>query len=170
MQDIPRPNATNTLQPGSIAPYEPEINALIKLLILNYSIKQDSSTFGQKLLAVKYANLTPTKTTLYVLLSSLDYVKRRLELWRPSHGFNAIVSKAEVGLKIFYLVNLALFLRGGVKPLVIDRLLGLDQVNVRGNVQRQFTSKYLARELLWNGLIVGLYYILGHQYKNAQRS
>lgn len=47
-----------------------------------------------------------------------------------------------------------MFLRHGEKPLLVERILGLKQVYKSATPPRMFESKYLARELLWNGFIV----------------
>lgn len=91
---------------------------------------------------------------LYPIGNCFDYIKAKLEWWNPSHNVNNAVYKIELLGKILDFLNITIFLRNGSKPLLIERFLGLEQVYTTNNVHRQYTSKYLARELLWNGFIV----------------
>lgn len=134
-----------------VANYTPEFNVLVKLLVLYYSLIKTGSTYGQHLLTVKYSNLTPTKKYLYLFGAALHYVKNRLEGFWNLEGF---INHVDAFLKVYSVVNISCFLLNGTKPRLIDRILGLEQVYAHDNVQRRFDSKYLARELLWNGLIV----------------
>ncbi|XP_019871762.2 peroxisome biogenesis factor 2 [Aethina tumida] len=152
--------ATKNLPPGLIAPYDEEIKLLVKLAILNYSIVKQGSTFGQQLLSVKYDNIPIYKRYLYVIGSTLGYIKDKCEIWKPSHEINRHISLVYTILKFLDFINLSVFLRNGVKPLLIERILGLNQVYSRDNVRRHYESKYLARELLWNGFIEMIVHIL----------
>lgn len=138
-----------------VTPIAPEINLLLQLGILRYSLCNSDATFGQQLLNIRYDNLTSFKKTLYLVLSSLDYVKTRCELWRPSHEVNKLIFKCYVAFKMMDFVNTSVFLRRAAKPLLVERIMGLDQVYA-SDTPRTFESKYLARELLWNGFIVSL--------------
>lgn len=91
---------------------------------------------------------------MYTLGSCLHYVKAKLELWKPSHEINNTIFNIYTVIKLLDFINLSVFLQNGVKPLLIERILGLSQVYVSEVAQRQYQSKYLARELLWNSFIV----------------
>ncbi|KAJ3654836.1 hypothetical protein Zmor_013994 [Zophobas morio] len=148
------------LPPGYIAPFEPEIGLIVRLALLKNSVCRSENTFGQQLLSVKYSNLSGTKKVLYVLGSCFEYVKNRLEMWNPSHKINNLTFKIQTVLVIMTFINMSIFLRNGVKPQLIERLLGLNQVYATENAPRHFESKYLARELLWNGFIDILIHML----------
>lgn len=151
----------NKYLPASlIAPYQLEINLLVKLAILNYSIVKNGSTFGQQLLSIKYDRMGGLKKSLYVILNCLGYVRDKLEIVWPSHELNHTVYKWYLLVKVLELVNLTVFLRNGSKPQLVERILCLNQSYNSENVQRHFESKYLARELLWNGFIEVLVNIL----------
>nr|XP_023017995.1 peroxisome biogenesis factor 2 isoform X1 [Leptinotarsa decemlineata]XP_023017996.1 peroxisome biogenesis factor 2 isoform X2 [Leptinotarsa decemlineata]XP_023017997.1 peroxisome biogenesis factor 2 isoform X3 [Leptinotarsa decemlineata] len=153
-------DSTKNLPPGFIAPYEPELNLILRLSLMNNSILKSNSTFGQQLLSLKYQNISTTQKLLYVLGNCFEYVKTKLEIWKPSHDINNIIFKIYTLLKLLDFINISIFLRSGEKPLLIERILGLTQVYATDNAQRQFESKYLARELLWNGFIELLVYVL----------
>lgn len=115
---------------------------------------QSGSTFGQNLLSIRYDNISTAKKILYFLSVFLTYIKNKLELVNPGHQLNHTLFKLDVFYKIFHVLNLTWFLRNGAKPQIIERLLGLNQVYAHERAQRKFDSKYLGRELLWNGFIV----------------
>ncbi|CAG9771334.1 unnamed protein product [Ceutorhynchus assimilis] len=153
-------DACKHLPPGLITPISTEINLLLHLGLLKYSLFNSGSTFGQQLLNIKYDNLTTIKKALYLILTSLDYAKTRCELWRPSHKINTIIFRFYIVFKLMEFLNTSVFLRHGVKPLLVERLLGLNQVYATEKPPRTFESKYLARELLWNGFIEILVYMI----------
>nr|CAI5817233.1 unnamed protein product [Callosobruchus analis] len=153
-------DAIKNLPPQIIAPCDLEISLLLKLALTYNSVVKCGSTFGQQLLSIKYDQISTTQKALYLISECLDYVRVKLDLWKPTHSINCTIFNIYVILKLLEYVNLSMFLRSGEKPLLIDRLLGLKQVYATENAQRQFDSKYLARELLWNGFIEILIYIL----------
>lgn len=126
------------------------------MLILENSVCHNGSTFGQQLFSIKYLNLSKTKKFAYVLSYTLEYLRNRLELWKPGHFIHKYIFNIHFMVLILNLFNVSVFLRNGVKPLLIERLLGLKQVHTTENAPRQFQSKYLAREILWNGFIVSI--------------
>lgn len=117
---------------------------------------QSGSTFGQNLLSIRYDNISNTKRILYLLSGFLNYIKVKMDVLKPGSSLGDLFYKIDAFYKVFHLVNLTCFLRNGSKPQVIERFLGLNQVYAYEGAQRQFNSKYLGRELLWNGFIVCL--------------
>ncbi|XP_076269360.1 peroxisome biogenesis factor 2-like [Rhynchophorus ferrugineus] len=152
--------ACKHLSPGLIAPIEPEINLLLRLGILKNSVLNKGSTFGQQLLNIQYENMTCTKAILYLLLNCLDYIKTRCEFSRPSHYMNNKLFKIYVIFKILDFINISAFLKTGTKPRLTERILGLNQVYRDESSPRTFQSKYMTRELLWNGFIEIIVYLL----------
>lgn len=137
-------------------PFEPEIDLVLRLFILSKSIWINDCTFGQQLLLIKYDNLTTFKKTLYMLLSSSSYFREKFAYWKPSHRINKIFDLIEGIYKILHFINLSVFLKTGTMPSLIDRILGLNQIYSVKFAPRAQTSKFLTRELLWNGMIVSL--------------
>ncbi|XP_057653092.1 peroxisome biogenesis factor 2 [Diorhabda carinulata] len=152
-------DSTKSLPPGLTALYESEIQLILKLMLLNNSVVKHGATFGQQLLSIKYDNMSSVQRVMYLLGHCLTYVKNKFELLRPSHGINNTLFKLDTVMKLLDFINLSAFLRNGVKPLLIERFLGLNQIYSSDNAQRRYDSKYLARELLWNGFIDILVYI-----------
>lgn len=115
---------------------------------------KNNATFGQKLLLIKYENLTNSKKYLYILLSCVTYFKNRLQSTKLAHKFRTPITWSEIVVRSFNFINLSVFLRTGIKPLLLDRLLDLNQVYATDNIPRRFGNSYLTRELVWNGFIV----------------
>jgi peroxin-2 len=100
------------------------------------------------------------KKILYLFGNCFEYIKNRLELWRPSHRINILFYKVHMAIVLLNFINMSIFLRNGEKPLLLERFLGLQQIYSTQNAPRLFESKYLARELLWNGFIDILIHIV----------
>lgn len=148
------------LQPGFIVPFEHELKLLLHVALIYNSVVRNGSTFGQQLLSIKYESISGMQKVLYLFGNCFDYMKNKLESWNPSHNINNTMYKIDLIRKIMNFINISIFLRRGTKLLLIERFLGLKQVYTSENVQRQYTSKYLARELLWNGFIVSTYILV----------
>lgn len=152
-------DAIKSLPPGLLTSYESEIQILLKLMLLNNSIVKNGCTFGQQLLSIKYNNISSIQRVLYLLGHCLVYLKNKFEILKPSHEMNNTLFKVYMIMKLLDFINISVFLRNGVKPLLIERILGLNQIYSSENAQRHYDSKYLARELLWNGFIDILVYV-----------
>ncbi|KAF5283933.1 hypothetical protein FQR65_LT13694 [Abscondita terminalis] len=153
LQDI-----TSYLPPKFSASYTTEMELMLKFLILNYSVMRGGNTFGQQLLAIKYENMTSTKGILYTIFSCINYLPK-INLMTHFPNCFKIIFQLEVFFKVCAFINMTYFLKTGKYPHLIDRILGLNQVYGH-NVERTFGSKYLARELLWNGFIEILVYVI----------
>lgn len=149
---------TSHLPPRLVVHYMPELELFVKFIMLFYSILKKDATFGQNLLSIKYENLNKTKKIFYLVLSCSSYL-HRLEAFNNFSNIYKYILLFDGFIKICNFINLSLFLRTGKYPLLIDRILNLNQ-DYTHNVQRSFGSKYLTRELLWNGFIEILVYIL----------
>ncbi|KAL1497658.1 hypothetical protein ABEB36_008581 [Hypothenemus hampei] len=152
--------AIKGLPPKFVSPFVSEINLLLRIGLIKYSIFNKGSTFGQQLLSIRYKNMTTLQKSLYLILATSDYVKTKCETSSPSHKVNSVIFKIYILIKILDFVNISLFLKTGVKPRLIERLLGLNQEYATENQARTFESKYMARELLWNGFIEILLYVI----------
>ncbi|XP_060532676.1 peroxisome biogenesis factor 2 [Cylas formicarius] len=154
-------NISRHLPLGCISPFEPELELLLRLAIIKYSLFNKNATFGQDLVNIKYSNLTGTRKVLYLFTHISSYIKKRCELSRPFHYMNVFNFRVYTVWEILHLLNLSLFLRSGSKPKLIERILGLNQVYDKKDISpRLHQSKYLARELLWNGFIEFLLFIV----------
>ncbi|KAF5297640.1 hypothetical protein FQA39_LY11971 [Lamprigera yunnana] len=136
----------------------PEVELFVRCLILYFSIIKEGNTFGQKLVAIKYENMTQNKRLLYAILSCSDYLLKLDILYRFSN-INKYLQQFVAFIKICNFINLSYFLKTGKYPILLDRILGLKQVYAH-DVSRTFGSKYLTRELLWNGFIEILVYVI----------
>lgn len=165
--------------PGKIDKWQPEIDALLKLLIWRFSLQRGTSTFGQRLLNLHYADLDRKKAVLYLIASVLpQYLTDKLanagDLSARSvlaRKLKTLVDGASNAIALLELVNLLLFLHRGVQPRVIELLLGLSSRSITTHRPRNIGYSYMTRELLWHGLMelftVGVPMINFHYLKHA---
>lgn len=149
---------TKYIQPGKIDKWQPEFDVLIKFLIWYHSLRRGSSTFGQELLNLKYANFSQKKAFLYFLLTALPkYVQERLiESQFVVIPRNKIRSSLEWSANIIHFLeflNLLLFLNRGTQPNLIEKSLGISSQPALLHKPRSIGYSYMTRELLWHGLI-----------------
>ncbi|KAL3281237.1 hypothetical protein HHI36_004451 [Cryptolaemus montrouzieri] len=146
-------SSTNYLPADLLASYESELDLILQLAVLKYSVLKNGSTFGQQLLSIRYEEISTLKRLLYFTPCFLRYTQKKLEHWKPSHEINNIIHKVFIAVKLFDFVNFTLFLCRGTKPLLVERILGLNQVYNDGSTARVYSAKYFSRELLWNSFI-----------------
>ncbi|XP_012218978.1 peroxisome biogenesis factor 2 [Linepithema humile] len=146
--------------PGKIDKWQAEIDALLKCFIWKFSLQQGSSTFGQRLLNLHYANINQKRAILFLILNVLpQYLKDKLAKENLSdHGIvvqklKLFVDWASNAINLLELVNLLLFLHRGIQSRVIELLLGLSTQSVTTHRPRTIGYSYMTRELLWHGLM-----------------
>ncbi|KAL0133455.1 hypothetical protein PUN28_000893 [Cardiocondyla obscurior] len=168
------------LPPGKIDKWQPEVDAVLKFLIWKFSLHRGSSTFGQRLLNLHYANINQRKAVLYLILSiAPQYVKDKLVNENLSErGPVALTLKSFVdwttnAINLLELVNLLFFLHRGVQPHLIEFLLGLSSRSITTHRPRIIGYSYMTRELLWHGLMelftIGIPMINLHYLKQVVR-
>ncbi|KAH0948805.1 hypothetical protein HN011_007774 [Eciton burchellii] len=164
--------------PGKIDKWQAEIDVLLKFLIWKVSLQGGSSTFGQKLLNLHYANINQKKAVLYLILSVLpQYLKDKVITDYPSTGggtiriLQSLVDWTSNAFGVLEFVNLLLFLHRGIQPHVIELLLGLSSQSITTHRPRNIGYSYMTRELLWYGLIelftIGIPMLNFHYLKHA---
>lgn len=169
---------TRYLAPGKIDKWQAEVDAVLKFLIWRFSLQRGSSTFGQRLLNLHYANITKRKTILYLILSVLpQYLKDKLanenlsERGAIAHVLRSLIDWTTNAISLLELVNLLFFLHRGIQPRVIEFLLGLSSQSITTHRPRIIGYSYMTRELLWHGLMelftIGIPMINFHYLKHA---
>lgn len=150
--------------PGKVAKWRPEIDVLIKYFIWNYSLKTDSSTFGQRLLNLSYKNLDKRKSFLLLLFLTVpDYLRERfvnensiLSRLPSSYQRSKYRGYIEQVDNFFHLLNyiwIFFFLNLGNQPRFVEWLLGIYNQSEKISKPRSIGYSYMTRELLWHGLI-----------------
>lgn len=148
---------------GFLGKWEPEVDALLRFVIWEFSVNKVYGTFGQQLLNVRYGGeFNKAKAYLFAVLTvGSRYLKQR------SHEIATVTRNPSLSekIKLFFhwadttfqlanLVNLLVFLTEGKHPTLVDRILGLQPVSVAPPGQdRTVGYGYMTRELLWHGLI-----------------
>ena len=148
---------------------EPELQALLKIFLYNFSLRINRQTVGQRLLDIKYSSNVSkrrlhcysllviflswlnTRQSLFVnLIASRDVYKDRL--WK-------IIKYIEVYIQALELVNIFAFLMEGRYSSILERVFQL-KIVPQTMEKRTISYSYFARELLWNGFSDLLSFIL----------
>lgn len=164
--------------PGKIDKWQAEVDVVLKFLIWKFSLQRGSSTFGQRLLNLHYANINQRKAVLYLILSILpQYLKDKLanenlsERGAIARALKSLVDWMTNAINLLELVNLLFFLHRGVQPRVIEFLLGLSSQSITTHRPRIIGYSYMTRELLWHGLMelftIGIPMINFHYLKHV---
>lgn len=151
-------NVYKELPPGLLSRFQPEVDCLLKSIIWFCSIKRNSSTFGQQILAITYQTeeLTKNKLILHYLLSiCAPYARDVSQLRLTNHLLiQKTLSWIECCAKIFTVINFFRFLKVGVYPSLIDYCLRWRHASKSGTKMRNVGYAYMNRELIWTGFLV----------------
>ncbi|XP_026860245.2 peroxisome biogenesis factor 2 [Electrophorus electricus] len=166
------------LRPGLLTPGEPELRALLQLLIWSFTVYSNSATVGQTLLHIRYrSTLVPgphpgpmsrQQKLWYALLTvGGRWVRERLPTLLLGHAPDLGMQRARGALAIVGgmtkasgLLNFLLFLRSGTFPTLTERLLGVEPVHSQPQGPRHLNFSYMNRELLWHGFAEFLIFLL----------
>lgn len=177
-------------RPGLLTPVEPELRALLQLLLWRFTLYSSSATVGQSLLSLRYHDAQssspryrplsrPQKLGMAFLGTGAVWLRERLHKLLLSLGLSAgrASTEAEGGgtvrqaLRAFLtllssaaqlasLLNFLVFLTRGRHPTLAERVVGAQAVFSKANVVRDVTYQYLNRELLWHGFSDFLIFLL----------
>lgn len=170
-------------RPGLLTPAEPELRALLRLLLWRFTLYPNSATVGQSLLSLRYHNLLSSaaryrplsrrqKWALALLNVGAHWLRERshsllllLLGWGRDGGLVAPGLRRCLGLvsgaaQIASLLNFLVFLRKGQHPLVAERMVGARAAFSKPDVLRDVSYQYMNRELLWHGFSEFLIFLL----------
>ncbi|KAI7792386.1 peroxisome biogenesis factor 2 [Triplophysa rosa] len=165
-------------KPGLLTPVEPELKALLQLLLWRFTVYSNSATVGQSLLNIRYKDarvpghkyrpMSRQKKLWFALLTVGEkWLKERSHSLFLNHPAESSIHKARkllsvvMGLtKAASLVNFLLFLQTGTFPTLTERLLRVQPVFIRPQGPRDVNFQFLNRELLWHGFAEFLIFLL----------
>ncbi|XP_072234278.1 peroxisome biogenesis factor 2 isoform X1 [Leuresthes tenuis] len=176
-------------RPGVLTPIEPELRALLHLLLWRFTLYSRSTTVGQSMLSLRYHStsslspryrpLSPSQTLgLAILTAGPRWLQERFHLLLPCFGLSSRGSDSETdggllqqGLrnaltivsgiaKFASLINFLVFLRHGRYPVLAERITGAQAVFSQPNAVRDVTYQYMNRELMWHGFAEFLIFLL----------
>ncbi|XP_053198576.1 peroxisome biogenesis factor 2 [Scomber japonicus] len=176
-------------RPGLLTPLEPELRALLQLLLWRFTLYSSSTTVGQSLLSLRYHNnlsSSPSyrllsrrqKLSLALLTAGPRWLQERSHSLLLCLGLSSGGPVSEIGSGILQkglrncltlissiaqlasLVNFLVFLRKGHHPVLAERIVGARAVFSKPNVTRDITYQYMNRELLWHGFAEFLIFLL----------
>lgn len=176
-------------RPGVLTPVEPELKALLYLLLWRFTLYCSSATIGQSLLSLQYQSIPSSsshykqlsprqKFALAILTAGPRWLQERSYRLLTCLGLNTrgTVSETDGGLlkegfrkalsvvsglaKFATLVNFLVFLRNGRHPVLAERFAGAQAVFSKPHVVRDVSYQYMNRELLWHGFAEFLIFLL----------
>uniref|UniRef100_UPI0037E89D20 peroxisome biogenesis factor 2 n=1 Tax=Semicossyphus pulcher TaxID=241346 RepID=UPI0037E89D20 len=174
-------------RPGLLTPLEPELRALLQLLLWRFTLYSSSTTVGQSLLSIRYHNVLSSSTRyrplsrrqklgLALLMTGPSWLQERSHSLLLCLGLSPGVSDGNRGLlqqglrnclifvssiaQLASLINFLVFLRKGRHPVLAERIVGARSVFSKPNVIRDITYQYMNRELLWHGFAEFLIFLL----------
>lgn len=155
---------------SSLTRFEPEVDAGLRYILLRYTVQKARSSIGQQLLQIKYDDSVPNRRLRnYVLLLVLgSWMKQRTldvttTAFRSEYArliISQCVNVIEILYKVSQLLNLLVFLREGIYPSVVERMLKLKPVSSNIRNVRRISYVYFTRELLWHGFAELLSFVL----------
>ncbi|XP_040922210.1 peroxisome biogenesis factor 2 isoform X2 [Toxotes jaculatrix] len=176
-------------RPGLLTPLEPELRALLQLLLWRFTLYSSSATVGQSLLSLRYHS-TLSSSSRYRPLSRRQKVGLALltagPRWLQERSHSLLLylglssggptSERDGGLlqqglrtcltfvssiaQLASLMNFLVFLRKGRHPVLAERIVGAQALFSKPNVVRDITYQYMNRELLWHGFAEFLIFLL----------
>ncbi|XP_033842041.1 peroxisome biogenesis factor 2 [Periophthalmus magnuspinnatus] len=172
-------------RPGLLTPAEPELRALLHLLLWKFTLYPNSATVGQSILNVRYHNSLSAspryrplsrrqKLGLAFLTAGPRWLQERSHNLLVALGLRPGGSQRDVvktGLRNCFsfissvvqfasLINFLVFVRKGQHPVLAERIVGARAVFSKPNVVRDISYQYVNRELLWHGFAEFLIFFL----------
>lgn len=176
-------------RPGLLTPLEPELRALLQLLLWRFTLYSRSATVGQSLLSLRYHNNLSSfaryrtltrrqKLGMALLTAGAHWLHERSHSLLLCLGLTAggPLPEGDSGLlkqglcnclklvssiaQLASLVNFLVFLKKGQHPVLAERFVGARAVFSKPNVVRDVTYQYMNRELLWHGFSEFLIFLL----------
>ncbi|CAB1340918.1 unnamed protein product, partial [Coregonus sp. 'balchen'] len=136
-------------RPGLLTPVEPELKALLQLLLWRFTVYPNSATVGQSMMNLRYHN-TLSLSQRYRALSR----RQRLGLALLTIGPRWLTERSHS-----LLLSLGLGM-GGSPPADGERILGIRAVFSKPQAVRDVAFQYMNRELLWHGFAEFLIFLL----------
>lgn len=152
--------------------WQPEIDAILKYFIWNFSLRHGKSTFGQQLLNLHYENINSAKSVLYLISMIVPaYVRDKFKGNSKNRNLNILFDRIEDIVKLLEFINLLIFLHRGTQPRIVEYILGIVNSSTTTHKPRNIGYSYMTRELLWHSLMelftIGVPMINFHYIKHA---
>ncbi|KAL7321101.1 peroxisome assembly protein (Peroxin-2) [Mucor circinelloides] len=168
---------------------EPELLAILNLVLFKLSIYDSSATYGAQLQNLKYRNewkhsgafesiakdapLTKTQKILYGLFTvGGQYAWTRANRYITSKGWGEldesdvrnkvyrVLQTGEKYWKAFSLINFLVFLWNGKYRTLIDRVLAMRLVYSKKSMNRQVSFEFLNRQMVWHAFTEFLLFLV----------
>ncbi|XP_059839385.1 peroxisome biogenesis factor 2 isoform X2 [Hypanus sabinus] len=164
-------------KPGLLTNFEPELKAILQILLWRFTVYSQNATVGQTLLNIRYKNdlsqgqqykpMSKRQKLWYALCTiggkwlqerAHDLISRSPE--SIIHKFKYFITFSFGLLKVAGLLNFLIFLQNGRFATFPERLIGIRAVFCKPQGVRQVGFEYMNRELLWHGFAEFLIFLL----------
>lgn len=147
--------------PGVVGKWQPEIDALLKIAVWNFSLRVGNSSFGQQLLNLHYDKYDKRKAIFLIVLNVVPkYLQERVsnggqftDNVETNNRIRCLIDWITTGAQLLTFVNVLVFLNQGNQPNIVERILGLYNRPTKSHKPRNIGYSYMTRELLWHSLI-----------------
>ncbi|XP_042874394.1 peroxisome biogenesis factor 2-like [Penaeus japonicus] len=155
---------------NSLTRLEPEIDAVLRYLLLKFTVQKARSSIGQQLLQIKYedsVSLRRLRNYVHLLVFGRwikqragDLAARFFKNGNARVFASQCVNMMEILYKTAELLNLLVFLHEGIYPSVVERVFRMKPVSSNIRNVRTISYVYFTRELMWHGFAELLAFVL----------
>ena len=144
--------------------FGPELKAFIRFLVWKFSLGDENSTFGQRMLNLSYgtgnsAHLSSLQRGgLFFSFVLVEWISERCDWFMKTRTLQYCTS----AVKTLSLLNFVVFLIHGCYPTLKERIFKLKIVPTTPQSLRTVNHGYLTREILWHGFSEFVFFILPH--------
>jgi peroxin-2 len=152
------------MQDDVIDRFQPEIDALLQVLVYRISIWSQERTYGQQLQNLKFKPLSIRQKLLYLLLSiGIPYLLKRFQVLYqlvtgsedpPPNEVVRRIGRIERIYQFLSTLNFLLLLWRADYVSPIHRLLGMQQTYLRPQMARRVSFEYMNRQVRSSQVII----------------
>ncbi|RCI05633.1 peroxisome assembly protein (Peroxin-2) [Rhizopus stolonifer] len=149
-------SALSLFKPTMKERFEPELLALLNLMLFKLSVYESSTTYGAQLQNLKYRNEKmhkgPCGQYVWTRVSRMATDKGWGELDEEDirNKIYRLLQYGEKYWKFFSFINFLIFLWNGKYHMLIDRLLSMRLVYTKKSMNRQVSFEFLNRQMVWH--------------------
>eukprot|EP01112_Ceratiomyxa_fruticulosa_P021148 TRINITY_DN736_c0_g2_i5.p1 TRINITY_DN736_c0_g2~~TRINITY_DN736_c0_g2_i5.p1 ORF type:complete len:420 (-),score=50.83 TRINITY_DN736_c0_g2_i5:23-1282(-) len=175
-------------KPELIDKYQPELLALLNILVYKLSIFNMGTTYGNILQNLRFRNeravkdgppnpdafpLSTFQKIMYgIVLIGGEWAWNRINRLSVESGWSecaeddyrrkawVLLSRLETAFRLFSIINFLVFLYDGKYVTLVTRILGMRLVYARPSMTRRVSFEYMNRQLVWHGFTEFLLFLM----------
>lgn len=144
--------------------FGPELKTFVRFLVWKFSLGNENSTFGQRMLNLSYDSGNSEHLSslqrggLFLFFVLVEWMSERCDWFMNTRALQYCTA----AMKTLSLLNFVVFLIRGCYPTLKERLFKLKIVPTTPQSLRTVSHSYLTREILWHGFSEFVFFILPH--------